>query len=110
MEQMETIDRYALCTRGYSAVRGIEHDVEQVFGSMASLWTKELEMRVVRDGIVLSFRYRVIDGLDCLFAGICIVRLGKDMESVTINDITTTKHLCCEGRDSTELWEVLRGI
>ncbi len=110
MEQMETIDKYALCARGYSAVRGIERDVEQVFGSMASLWTKELEMRMVMDCMVLSFRYRVIDGLDCLFAGVCIIRVGGRMETVTINDITTSKHLCCEGRDSTELWEVLRGI
>lgn len=110
MEQMETIDRYALCARGYYAVRGIERDVEQVFGTMASLWTKELEMRMAKDGMVLSFRYRVIDGLDCLFAGVCILRIGGKTESVTINDITTTKHLCCEGRDSKELWEVLRGL
>ncbi len=108
MEQMETIDRYALCARGYSAVRGIEHDVEQVFGSTASLWTKESEMRTTENGIVLSFRYRVTDSLDCLFAGVCIIRLEKETESVIINDITTAKHLRCKGRDSTELWRALR--
>lgn len=106
MKQMETTDEYELCI--CEAMKRVEHDVEQVFGATTSLWTKGLEMRMTKDGAILSFRYRVIAGLECLFAGVCILRIGGGTESVTVNDITTAKHLCCEGRDSTELWKALR--
>lgn len=109
MKQTDELRDFRTLAYGYWVISILEKDVNTVFGGMTSLWTRETDMRFVNDTMVLSFRYRVIEGLDVLFAGIGIIRIGVDgVESITLNDITTSRHLITNDRDSEGLWKRLK--